>query len=113
MAKLKLVALTTPIEGREAEYHDWYQNTHLHELCAIPGVKSAQRYQLVTKMIGADTNPWMAIYDIECDDPMQFLQAVGQASASGKMTPGTASDMAVSYTALFAEYGEPVIAKGA
>jgi len=44
---------------------------------------------------------------------MQFLQAVGAATASGKMTPGTASDMATSYTALFAEYGEPVVAKGA
>lgn len=111
MAKCKLIALTTPAAGREAEFHDWYQNVHLHELTQIPGLNSAQRYQLVAKLIGSDTNPWLAIYDIECDDPAAFLGVMGEAAQSGKLTQSTASDMATTYTALFTEYGERVNAK--
>ena len=38
MPKCKLVALTTPLPGKEAEFHDWYQNTHLPEMTSIPGL---------------------------------------------------------------------------
>ena len=76
----------------------------------MPGVLGAQRYQLLAKLTGSDTNPWMAIYDIECEDPMVFLGALGQASASGRMTPSDATDMATSYTAMFCEHGERVVA---
>ena len=111
MAKYKLIALTTPVEGKEDAYNEWYQNTHLHELIALPGVKRAQRYKQVVKLVGADSNPYLAIYDIECDDPMAFLGVLGEAAAAGKVTPGDASDAASTYTALFTEFGEPVVAK--
>lgn len=111
MAKCKLIALTSPAEGKEQEYHDWYQNTHLQEMISLPGALSAQRFKLVAKLAGGDPNQYLAIYDIEVDDPVQFLGAVGQASAAGKLTPGTASDDAVTYTALFVECDEAVTAK--
>ncbi len=111
MAKCKLIALTTPVAGREADFHDWYQNVHLPELVRFPGMLGAQRYQLTAKLMGSDSNPWLAIYDIEVDDPMAFLGAMGQAAAAGKMTQSDASDMATTYTALFTEYGERVEAK--
>ena len=111
MAKFKMIALTTPVAGMEAEFNEWYQNIHLPELTAIAGMTGAQRYKLVTKLMGSDTNPWLAIYDIECDDPMAFLGAMGEAATSGKLTQGTASDQATTYTALFSEYGERVLAK--
>ena len=108
MAKFKLVALTTPLPGKEDEFHDWYQNTHLGEVIALPGGVSAQRFKLVAKLMGSDTNQWLAIYDFEADDAMALLGAMGEASKSGKMTPATTQDMATTYTALFTEYGEEV-----
>jgi hypothetical protein len=111
MSKFKLVALTTPVAGKEKEFHAWYQNQHLPELVSFPGMKGAQRYKLTAKLMGSDTNPWLAIYDLETDDPMAFLAAVGKASASGKLTQSNASDMAKTYTALFEEYGERVVPK--
>ena len=108
MAKCKLIALTTPVAGREDEFHDWYQNIHLPEVLALPGGVSAQRFKLVAKMIGNDTNPWLAIYDFECDDPMVTLGAMGEAAGSGKLTQSTASDMATTYTAFFMEHGPEV-----
>ena len=111
MPKFKLIALTRPVAGKEAEYHEWYQTKHLPELTALPGCLGAQRYELVAKLQGEIPNEYLAIYDIECDDPMTFLGAVGKASASGEMTPTDASDMAAGYTALFTEYGPRVEAK--
>ena len=108
MPKCKIIALTTPLPGKEAEFHDWYQNTHLAEMVSFPGSLGAERYELVAKMMGADDNQYLAIYDIEVDDPMTYLQAVGEAAASGKMTQSAASDMATTYTALFKEIGERV-----
>lgn len=108
MARCKLVALTSPLPGKEAEFHDWYQNTHLPEVIALPGGISAQRFKLVAKLMGSDANQWLAIYDFECDNPAELLGAFGQASKSGQLTPGTAQDMATCYTALFMEAGDEV-----
>jgi hypothetical protein len=111
MAKFKLVALTTPVAGKEKEFHEWYQKHHLPEIVSFPGMKGAQRYKLTAKLMGTDTNPWLAIYDLETDDPMGFLGAVGKASAAGKMTQSDANDLTKTYTALFEEYGERVLPK--
>jgi hypothetical protein len=46
MAKFKLVALTTPVAGKEKEFHAWYQNHHLPEMVSFPGMRGAQRYKL-------------------------------------------------------------------
>lgn len=108
MPKCKIIALTTPTPGKEKEYEDWYQNTHLPEMTSFPGSQGAQRFKLVAKMMGADTNQYLAVYDIECDDPGAYLATVGAAAQSGKLTPGTASEEAVTYTALFMECGDYV-----
>ncbi len=108
MAKFKMIALTTPVPGKEAEYHDWYNTRHLVELTSLfDGIDSAQRYKLTAKLMGADTNQYLAIYDIETDDPMKLLGAIGEASASGKLTRSEASDIGTTYTALFEAFGEP------
>ncbi len=108
MAKCKLVALTTPLPGKEAEFHDWYQNTHLPEIISIPGFEGAQRFSLVAKMMGADENQYLAIYDAESDNPGALMAAMGELAQSGGMTPPIYQDMATTYTALFTECGDYV-----
>jgi hypothetical protein len=39
-----LLVFTNAAEGREDEYHDWYEQTHIPDVLAVPGVVSAQRY---------------------------------------------------------------------
>jgi hypothetical protein len=111
MAKFKLIALTTPVAGKEAEFHAWYQKHHLPELVSFAGMRGAQRYKVTAKLMGADANPWLAIYDLETDDPMGFLKTVGEASAAGKLTQSDANNLSTTYTALFEEYGERVVPK--
>ena len=111
MAKCKLIALTTPLPGKEAEFHDWYQNAHLPEIVSIPGFQGAQRFELVAKMMGSDENQYLAIYDAESDNPGALMAAMGELAQSGKMTPPIYQDMATTYTSLFVECGEYVKAK--
>ena len=108
MPKFKLVALSTPVAGKEDEFHDWYQNVHLPQIVALPGGKGAQRYKLVTKLMGSEPNQFLAIYDIECDDATAFLGAMGQAAADGKMTQTESNDKGTVYAALFEELGDRV-----
>jgi hypothetical protein len=108
MPKCKLVALTTPLPGKEAEFHDWYQNTHLKEITSVPGFQGAQRFQLVAKLMGNDPNTYLAIYDAEVDDPGALLAGMGEMAQSGKMTPAIYQDMATTYTAFFVECGDYV-----
>jgi hypothetical protein len=107
MPRFKMIALTKPVEGREDEYNDWYQNTHLPEVCALPGMVGAQRYKLAAPLQGYDERPYLAIYDIETDDIRQTLAGFGTAS----LTPGEASDNAGAYTVVFEEFGERVESK--
>lgn len=107
--KLKLIALTRPQPGREAEYHEWYDNTHLPELVNTFGLAGAQRYKRAARLMGSDENEFLAIYDIEADDPGAFLATFGAAAQSGKLTMSDAQDMGSCYTALFTEHGERVV----
>ncbi|TDW68328.1 hypothetical protein EDF57_101206 [Novosphingobium sp. PhB55] len=108
MPKYKLIALTTPKAGREEDYHHWYDNNHLPELVNTFGMTGAQRYELVARLVGNDSNPYLAIYDIETDDPMVLLGAIGKATAAGQLTQSDAQDMGTCYTALFTERGDRV-----
>jgi hypothetical protein len=41
-----MVVYTSPVEGREDEYNKWYDEVHLAEFSALPGVVSGRRYQV-------------------------------------------------------------------
>ena len=41
------IVMTNPVEGKEAEFNDWYDNRHIHDAVAIPGFVSGQRYRIV------------------------------------------------------------------
>ncbi len=109
MPQCRLIALTTPQPGREQEYHDWYNNVHLPELVNLFNMNGAQRFELVAKLMGADTNQFLAIYEFESDNPAADLAKMGEAAQSGKLTPSDAQDMNTTYTALFTEIGERVV----
>jgi hypothetical protein len=109
MTKLRLVALTTPLPGREADYHEWYQNVHLPELVNLFQMEGAQRFELVAKLMGQDENQYLAIYELEADDPMSVLAKFGEAAQSGSLTQSDAQDFGTTYTALFKECGERVV----
>jgi len=90
-----LVALTNPVEGREKEYNDWYDNTHLVDVAKIPGIVGARRYRLAPGQHVAAGTPWQycAVYDLESEDLSSIAQELKRRRGpTGKGTP----EMAIS-----------------
>lgn len=57
-----LLALVSPVPGREEEFRSWYWDTHLPEVVALPGFVSAQRFEA-----GSDqaSHRYATIYAVE------------------------------------------------
>jgi hypothetical protein len=71
MAKALLFVESRPTSAaQEAAYNDWYQNTHLGEVCQVKGFVGATRYrQADAQPMGASpTGTYLAIYEIDSDD---------------------------------------------
>lgn len=110
MAKYKLLVMTKPVEGREREYNDWYQNVHLVDLVDIPGVKSAQRFRLKLPVApGAERLPYVAIYDIETDDIAGVMKELTGRVADGRMVISDAMSKE-NFGGVYEEFGALVTA---
>jgi hypothetical protein len=83
MGKYKLVVLSNAVKGREDEYNDWYSNQHLDDVVAIPGFASAVRLKHLTPVSGEFDLKYLAIYDIDAEDPQMALKALNDTSAAG------------------------------
>lgn len=65
----KLVVLSNPIsEESDAELNRWYNEQHLPDVLAVPGIVSAQRFKMACNTSGP-LYRYLAIYEIEADDP--------------------------------------------
>jgi hypothetical protein len=72
---------------QEDEYHRWYDETHIPQLCEIPGIVSARRFDLVGTGAGpADPSipKHAAIYEIEADDLDEVFAEMARRSADGR-----------------------------
>ncbi len=106
MPKYKMISLTNPVDGRDEEFNDWYQNVHLPEVVSSEGMVSAQRYKVAAPLLAPMSFGYLAVYDIDTPDIGGFLGAMGAAAA--KNTKCEAADTANSYTVIFSEFGEVV-----
>jgi len=75
-----LLAFTNPVSPeREQEYNDWYTNTHLPEVTALPGFKGAKRFKATqTQLAGDPSFRFLALYEL--DDVDLALEALGGAT---------------------------------
>ncbi len=62
-----------------ADYHKWYNETHIQEILAIDGFVSARRFEPV----GGD-GPFIAIYEIDTDDMDAARARLTEATKSGR-----------------------------
>jgi hypothetical protein len=86
MARHTFVVFTNPTEGREDEFNDWYDNTHLGDVLKVEGFVAAQRFKL------AETDPpqdfshcYLGLYEVESDDLGKVAQALSEVGGSGAM----------------------------
>lgn len=74
-------------EGQEDAYNEWYDNVHLPEVLAMPGVLSAQRFSLMTPEFAKSfpaKHKYLAIYEFE-GDADEVMAGIRDAAQSGQM----------------------------
>jgi hypothetical protein len=82
MPKGMMYLETMPVSGdREADYHKWYNETHLAEVTSVEGVVSARRFAPID-----GNGPFVAIYELDCDDLDEVMERLRELGASGKMS---------------------------
>jgi hypothetical protein len=78
-----LMVMSNPVEGREDEYNEWYDNVHLGEVLQVPGFVAARRYAAAGSVRGGDSPyRYLSIYEIEADD-LESATAALQAAVRG------------------------------
>jgi len=112
MAIFKLVVMTGPKPGRDEEYNDWYNNQHLADVVAVPGFRSAQRFKLKDAMGNEHRNNYLAIYEIDSDNPKAVLDDMFKRSGTPAMVLSEALDLDKAVVGLF-EPCSPVVEAGA
>ncbi len=115
MRKFTWIVQTNAAPGQEGEFNAWYDDVHLDDLLRIPGVTAARRSQLceaVQMTADADGSlrltdaaeiaapyKYLAIYELEADDPAALLQEIKSRSNTPEMVISPA--MAEAYTILY------------
>jgi hypothetical protein len=68
-----LIVYSGPVEGREDEYNKWYDEVHLAEFTALPGVVSGRRFQVAE----GKPAPYAAVYELTSppDEVMASMNA--------------------------------------
>jgi hypothetical protein len=109
MARYQLVVLTNAAKGKDAEFNAWYDNTHVKDVLEIPGFLAAQRYKLAP---GSGQTNWsyLALYEIETDDPAKTMADMQAHAASGKMAASDAADLSTATVFFASTLGPKVMA---
>jgi hypothetical protein len=89
MARAKMIVLARATEGQTKELDEWYETRHVHDLLAVPGITSIERFD-VQMMKAPDGESWdyAGIYEIEAEDVSAVLKEMGARMGTPKM-PGS------------------------
>jgi hypothetical protein len=101
-ANCRLVALGSPLVGREADFERWYVEQHLPDMLRMPGFVGAQRFRIEPS--GRGTAPsWkhLALYAAESDAPERLLDELRTRAGTPAMRLSDALDRTAGMTAVF------------
>lgn len=102
MPKYTYVVFTRPMPGQDSAYNEWYSKQHLTDVLAVEGFVAAQRFELVDVEGNApDASPYMAIYEIDADDPRAILDRLVATANAGAMPISESLDAATARTILY------------
>lgn len=90
MPRYKLIVMSNPVDGCDDEFNRWYDDVHLVDVFKVEGVIGAERYRLR----GAGKWRYLAIYELECDDPAAVEKELGRRAGSEAMVISDSFDMA-------------------
>jgi hypothetical protein len=86
-----LIVYTSPAEGREEDYNAWYDDVHLAEFSALPGVINGRRFKVASADPAAKPT-YAAVYELSTH-PDQVFGAMNEAIKDGTMHMSDAIDV--------------------
>jgi hypothetical protein len=106
MARYSFLVVSSPVPGKETEYHEWYDRQHVHDVLKVSGFVRAQRYEVAGE--SPLSGRYVAIYELETDDPLAALAEINARAGKPEMPLSDALDFATVTTALLTPLAEPV-----
>jgi len=104
MAHYCFVVFTDAVAGREAELNTWYDQQHLADVLRVPGFVAARRFKLAQPESNLPGR-YLALYEIEADDPQAALAELTNRSGTAQMVMTEALDLGKTSATLFAALG--------
>lgn len=78
----KMVVFAKAVPGKVEELAKWYDEQHMNDLLAVPGLVTAERHTIMTVKQPEGSPAWdfMLVYELEGQDPGPALQNMGKAN---------------------------------
>ena len=108
------LVFSNPVEGREDEFIKWYDEVHLPEVLATPGMQSAQRFALreadIThnSVLPKPTHRYLLVYEME-GDVDAIMAKVQEAALAGTLHMSEALDLASVSMSFWSPLGPKVV----
>jgi hypothetical protein len=95
MSDHRMLVFTNPVEGKENEFHEWYDDVHIPDCLRIDGVAAVTRYEVadvqaslrpvgVSEKTGGVTQRYLAVWELE-GDLVEVFANTREEFASGRM----------------------------
>ena len=106
MPKYIGIAMANPVEGKEQEFNEWYDNQHILDVLSIPGNVSAQRYRVADSQLPNRSSPYryLAVYEVDVDDLQSLIAATVERGGTSAMPRSDA----VAWDNVFTVFFEPI-----
>lgn len=103
MGKYVMVVLTNAVAGQDDDFNTWYDNVHVPDVCAVPGMISARRYCAAPVQPGPDPARWryLAIYEIETDNLQGVMDEMMARGGTEQMVLSDSLDVAGAFATVF------------
>jgi hypothetical protein len=110
----RFMVFSNPVQGREQEYEEWYDNQHFRDLLAIPGFVAVQRFRLTEAQARPGEHPhqYLVVWEIETDDLAAVFEMIHERRADGRIVQSGAYDRTTSATHTWEPVTERVLAEG-
>ena len=97
------LAFSNAVEGREGEFRAWYDDVHIPDLLRVPGIVSAQRFELDDAAVNAGAqHRHLVVYELE-GDVDEIMAETGARFADGSIVVSDALAM----TSVAMTFGRP------
>lgn len=80
----KMVVFAKAMPGQVEALAQWYDETHMNDLLAVPGLVTAERHTIMTVKQPEGTPHWdfMLVYELAGDNPMVVLGEMAKAKVA-------------------------------